>query len=69
MFTNQQIEALRTEFAAAPERISLAHANRLTDLLDKVGKLGGKKAMQQLADADIRFVSGTAAARVLRWGK
>ena len=69
MFTNAQIETLRTEFADAPERISFAHADRMIDLLNKVQKLGGLKAMKQLADADIRFVSLTAAGRVLRWGK
>jgi len=69
MFTSKQIDALRTEFASAPERISFDHADRMLALLDKVAKLGGKAAMQQLADADIRFVSLTAKGRVLRWGK
>jgi len=69
MFTKQQIAALQTEYSQAPERISLDAANKLSGMLDRVADLGGKAALQQLADAEIRFISRTAAARVLRWGK
>ena len=62
--TASQILTLRAEFATVGERISFEHADRLIALMDRVHP----ETMQQLADADIRFVSAIAKGRILRKG-
>ena len=61
-FSAEQLETLRAEFATAPKRISYEHADRILALLDRVNPT----MMQQLADADVRFVSEAARGRLLR---
>lgn len=57
-----EVVSLGSEFSTVGERISFDHADRLLALLDQVGPA----MMEQLAEADIKFVSTAARGRLLR---
>lgn len=66
IFSDQHLAELRTTFADLKKIDPCGPAyQKLTKLLDAVSR----EQMQQLAQANINFVSLLAKSRLLRWGK